>query len=303
MSASFAVFGAASHRKSSELLSRLCGNPPRLVEQLMQGDIVHLPFSSLDGDICYKDSMMATAVASLLIPLSSWFYSVYETVNDPYLVRSHAIRIRVHGRFQVWDPKITTPPGLYLLSSLAAPLVGCDISMLRALSALCLCLLVYAVARTYPVRHARSPFAQHNALNIALFPPLFFFTALYYTDVASTFSVLLFYLAFLRSYQKARPTLAQKVLLVLLGLISLWFRQTNIFWVAIFPAGVVLVHELDQGHNAIKDSMHRGSQGFGDSIYSVIKTSWKMNVVYSPAVQGAWCEGKAHHILCMLQRN
>nr|POE85574.1 dol-p-glc:glc(2)man(9)glcnac(2)-pp-dol alpha-1,2-glucosyltransferase [Quercus suber] len=248
------------------------------------------------GTSAAKTFTMAAAVASLLIPLSSWFYSVQNTVFDPYLDEFFHVRQAQHycaGRFQIWDPKITTPPGLYLLSSLAAPFAGSAIPMLRALSALCLCLLVFAVAKIYSLRSSGNARAQHSALNVALFPPLFFFTALYYTDVASTLSVLLFYLVFLRSYQKGRPSLAQNVLLVLLGSISLLFRQTNIFWVAVFPAGVVLIHELDQGHDAIRDSMHRGSQGFGDNIYSVIKTSWKMRVIYSPAVGGAWFEGIA----------
>ena len=69
----------------------------------------------------------------------------------------------------------------------------------------------------------------HTVLNMCLFPALFFFYALYYTDVASTFSVLYAYYCHLKK---------QKKRLFLAGLVSLWFRQTNIFWVAIFMGGL-----------------------------------------------------------------
>lgn len=195
------------------------------------------------------------------------------------------------ARFDVWDPKITTPPGLYLLSTLTAPILGCNISILRALGPLCLCALVPVLMRADFIRNPSISSSQHKALNIALFPPLFFFGALYYTDVASTLSVVIFYLVFTRSYQNGMPSIAQKTSILLLGLTSLLFRQTNIFWVAVFPACIVLVHELDRGHDAIKESMIRGSEGFGDSMYSIAKTSWKMGVVYSPSVSDAWLEG------------
>ena len=80
-------------------------------------------------------------------------------------------------------------------------------------------------------------------------------------------------------------------MLVLLGLASLMFRQTNILWVAVFPAGITLVNELDKGHLVVKDSMYRRVEGFGDSVWSVVKTSFKMEVVYDPSVRDAWMEG------------
>ena len=131
----------------------------------------------------------------------------------------------------------------------------------------------------------------HVALNIHLFPPLFFFSALYYTDVPSTLSVVAFYLFFLFAHRRELSPWLQTPVLVLLGSISLLFRQTNIFWVAVFPAGVVLVNEVDRGHQVIKDSMLRRSEGFGDSLASVVRTSWKMEVVFDPSVRDAWIEG------------
>ena len=79
---------------------------------------------------------------------------------------------------------------------------------------------------------------------------------------------------------------------MLLGSVSLMFRQTNIFWVAIFPAAIVLVSELDRGHRVVKNSMYRRTEGFGDTVLSVARTSWKMEVVFDPSVRDAWIEGE-----------
>jgi len=203
------------------------------------------------------------------------------------------------GNLDVWDPKITTPPGLYWISYAFARVLGCDIFALRAVNAIGLTTLLLAVWISYRARnpdrfeegHSRL-LIQHSALNTVLFPPLFFFSALYYTDVLSTLFTIIFYMVFFDSHQRWVPGWARFALLVPLGIVSLMFRQTNIFWVAIFPAGLVLVHHLDQGHEVVKKSMLRGADGFGDSLWSIAKTSWKMNVVYDPPVRDAWLEGK-----------
>ena len=133
--------------------------------------------------------------------------------------------------------------------------------------------------------------ASHSALNIVLFPPLFFFSALYYTDIASTLSWTIFYWYFLRTLKTDGFSLVEAVAQILLGVVSLSFRQTNIFWVAIAPAALKLMIELDQGHSVIKQSMYRRAEGFGDSTWSVAKTSWKMSVLYDPPVRDAFIEG------------
>ena len=197
-------------------------------------------------------------------------------------------------RFDVWDPKITTPPGIYLLSYILSPAAGCNLIGLRSLSLFCLCTLQVVMTWTYATRRTSDRNVwqlQHSALNIALFPPLFFFSALYYTDVASTLSVLLFHLVLVQVNHTATPSWLRVPILVFLGASSLLFRQTNIFWVGVFPAAVVLVNELDRGHQVVKESMHRRVEGFGDSIWSVAKTSWKMDVVFDPSVRAVWLEG------------
>lgn len=86
----------------------------------------------------------------------------------------------------------------------------------------------------------------HVAANICLFPPLFFFTTLYYTDVSSTVAVCAFHVYMTKVYGSGAVGLQQQIALVLLGYLALSFRQTNIFWVSIFPAGLLLVSNLDR---------------------------------------------------------
>lgn len=134
----------------------------------------------------------------------------------------------------------------------------------------------------------------HSSVNIVLFPPLFFFSALYYTDVASTLSVVLFYWYFLKTLSNGmRAGLKNALVQVVLGIVSLMFRQTNIFWVSIMPAALSLFMELDQGHRVVKESMYRRAEGFGDSTLSVAKTTWKMGVIYDPPVRDAFFEGQS----------
>ncbi|KAK1074498.1 glucosyltransferase [Friedmanniomyces endolithicus] len=258
---------------------------------------------------------MAVAVGALLVPLSTWLFAVDRTVTEPYLDEVFHVRQAQHycqGHFDVWDPKITTPPGLYLLSYVFSRLesfqeyiglsnlrlvpLDCSITGLRALNAVGLILLLLVVRLSYLQRASSETSAHHSlfdhsALNIALFPPLFFFSALYYTDVWSALSVLASFCFLTTAYRDKYGHWKRGVGLLALGLVSLMFRQTNIFWVTAFPAGLVLVKELDRGHEAIRNSMHRRTQGFGDSLYSIAKTSWKMAVIYDPPVRDAQVNG------------
>lgn len=76
----------------------------------------------------------------------------------------------------------------------------------------------------------------HSAFNITLFPPLFFFSGLFYTDVVSTCIVLKMYRDFLNR--------RSGVWLYLTGILALTMRQTNIFWVAVFLGGLEAVRTL-----------------------------------------------------------
>ena len=114
---------------------------------------------------------------------------------------------------------------------------------------------------------------DHVALNICLFPPLFFFYALYYTDVLSVGSVLLACYFFLN-----RQTAA----LMAAGLSSLLFRQTNIFWVALFLGGLEVTRILERGDT---------SRPEWTDIMGTNATSARY---YDPLVSEAYFEGPFH---------
>jgi alpha-1,2-glucosyltransferase len=101
----------------------------------------------------------------------------------------------------------------------------------------------------------------HTAFNISLFPPLFFFSGLYYTDIQSLLTVLL--AIHLSLLQLDNNDWKLVPLQGLLGLASLFFRQTNVFWVAVFPIGLIVL-----------DSFHKANPRSEKGLQSVIEESW-----------------------------
>jgi len=202
------------------------------------------------------------------------------------------------GNFTQWDPKITTPPGLYILSYLLYLAgQGCDIPTLRQTNAsgifftwVPLFLLLKQQYKQQPDSRAH---AAHTALNICLFPPLFFFSALYYTDVVSTEVVL--WSLYLRQNKtlKGMP-LRRGMVLVLAGVAALCFRQTNVFWVAVFSAGLGAVEVLQA---AVEQSLKRGSVplcekgGSSGTVIGTLKGTWHGTILYDVPACAAFFEG------------
>lgn len=214
----------------------------------------------------------------LLVTISAcfWFAIVNEKVPEPYLDEVFHIPQAdryLQGKWTEWDDKITTPPGLYLVSYV---LVKARIWLLAAAGALnpryrqsglsvagllretniyavlAIAVLVLRCRRLIEVRHkpanANGPqsgsiYSVHTAINIALFPVIFFFSGLYYTDLWSTATVFWAYENHLE--RLAGPTTIRSNLkTVTLGVAALWMRQTNVFWVVIFFGGVEAVHAV-----------------------------------------------------------
>jgi alpha-1,2-glucosyltransferase len=116
---------------------------------------------------------------------------------------------------------------------------------------------------------------NHAAFNICLFPPLFFFYGLYYTDVVSALLVLMAYRFHLQQANKS---------LVLAGLASLLFRQTNIFWVAIFLGGIEANRSLARGRLGIEFSEN-------PTFLEVTAGSLQNACIYDPLLGKAHAEG------------
>lgn len=123
----------------------------------------------------------------------------------------------------------------------------------------------------------------HSALNISLFPPLFFFSGLYYTDVMSTLVVLLSYSVFINR-MRGRSGVYDELATFVFGATSLLFRQTNIFWVAVFPAGLAVCERL-KVEGASTASVETLSK------IAILQKSWTEGFVYDAPVHQATLQG------------
>ncbi|KAL5549970.1 hypothetical protein UlMin_000146 [Ulmus minor] len=188
------------------------------------------------------------------------------------------------ANFTSWDPMITTPPGLYILSLAHVAFLFPGMSQLRAASSIpelcstpilrsingvlavvCSVLVYEIITRLRPALDDRK--ATLYAVVLALYPLHWFFTFLYYTDVASLTAVLATYLACLRKNYWFSG---------LLGALAVSIRQTNILWVLfVASSGIInitLGHKRDEidigdvdastmksGHQAPVNSISFGS--------------------------------------------
>ncbi|KAL9127245.1 MAG: hypothetical protein Q9217_003843 [Psora testacea] len=204
----------------------------------------------------------------------------------------------VQGKWHVWDPKITTPPGLYLVSWVQmqfAGLVGygkLDARRYRIINQLAVFFLAWIlqqlIAYISGIRASKPTtskdksgttkqplsYLAHTTVNVLLFPLLFFFYGLYYTDTLSVLSVLLTYYFHLQGKQKS---------LVVSGLASLLFRQTNVFWVVVYLAGLQMQRVLPRG----KPSIEFPSQ---PTIRDIIEGSWTHSCTFDPFVDESGVE-------------
>ncbi|KAB5552053.1 hypothetical protein DKX38_009364 [Salix brachista] len=158
---------------------------------------------------------VALIVSSWVIPIS---ILVNRIVPEPYMDEIFHIpqaQQYCKGNFASWDPMITTPPGLYYLSlaHVASLFPGmffirgvslfselCSTPILRSvngvLAILCSVIVYEIITLLRPNIDERK--ATIFAVVPALYPLHWFFTFLYYTDVASLTTVLAMYLACLK---------------------------------------------------------------------------------------------------------
>ena len=132
-------------------------------------------------------------------------------------------------------------------------------------------------------------YAVHTGFNIGLFPVIFFFSALYYTDVMSTVVVLVAYSNHLRRLGHDRSSVLGDFITIFLGIATLFMRQTNVFWVVVYMGGVEAVH-------AIKTLRpERVDQPFLFSLSDQIKYyAWRYSVgdIHDPPLHMMWPDGK-----------
>ncbi|KAI4123916.1 MAG: hypothetical protein LQ338_005063 [Usnochroma carphineum] len=230
-----------------------------------------------------------------------WHYHVEKLVPRPYLDEFFHIQqaeLYLQGRFTEWHPKITTPPGLYLVSLAYLGLLSvtriidhvhvADLRRTNLWAAGVLpfhfWFLIHQIVAKYDgfeVNDIALPLMwsmaelNHAILNICLFPPLFFFYGLYYTDVWSVLSVLITFQFYHRKWRK---------LMVAAGIASLFFRQTNIFWVSIYLGASEAIRQLKQGRLGIEYPSRA-------TVVDVVAGSWRHSCIYDPLISQASFEG------------
>lgn len=193
-------------------------------------------------------SAVALIVCLWVIPISILVNSI---VPHSYMdEKFHIPQVQQYCRadFESWDPMITTPPGLYYISlahvaSLFPSMLLlkwissfsdlCSTAILRsvngALAVMCSILIYEIIKQLRPALDRRK--AMLYSIVLSLYPLHWFFTYLYYTDVASLTTFLAMYLASLKkSY----------FLSALLGALAICIRQTNIIWMLFVACGGVI---------------------------------------------------------------
>ncbi|GIJ98613.1 glucosyltransferase [Aspergillus viridinutans] len=220
----------------------------------------------------------------LLIPL--WMAKVNTVVPDPYLDEVfHVPQAQAYWdhKWFHWDPKITTPPGLYVwsyvLCAAALALRGSPTELnaeaLRATNVAAAAVflpwrlqtLLDALRKVRNTRHSGA-WLSHTVLNICIFPPLFFFSGLYYTDIVSLLVVIEAYNWDIKRTAGA-GSLLKSAVFVVIGLAALVLRQTNIFWVAVFLGGLQVARKLRQSAKAsqVSSPIEIIQSGFNNELY------------------------------------
>lgn len=277
-----------------------------------------IEFSRRMDELCLLSACVSHRMKSSTFLKPKHTASIISDIGIPKSLRRQACKLL--GPLSASCISILTSSKSYLVSRIATLLsISCTTASLRAINSIFLLLGVFPASflwrasskslsldlTTTTQRNAwRRRLANdlHAAFNVCLFPPLFFFTALYYTDVGSTAVVLwmlvlvngccpsvagvgkiiirtvvwstaawllsssyfmpVVFLALLAeifvwllgnsSGVSAEPTSiggdggASFTVVVLLGIAALSFRQTNVFWVAIFPVGLRLMSQTQK---------------------------------------------------------
>ena len=201
-----------------------------------------------------------TIIVVLLGAVLTWigWYLTEKIVQVPYMDEIFHVPQAIaygQGRFEHWDSKLTTPPGLYLFSlPFLKSGIASDLLILRWVNVF-FGLSTFLTVASIIAKQERM-FSKHtttiittttttiwSALNVLLFPVSFFFMFLYYTDSGSTFFVLL-------AYRMALNGATGWTLLA--SLAAILFRQTNAIWM-LFNAGVCLIMNLSRGDERRQD--------------------------------------------------
>lgn len=145
--------------------------------------------------------------------------------------------------------------------------------------------------------NALSAYALHSGLNIAFFPLLFFFSGLYYTDVLSTLVVLAAFWNTLVRMNTQANSWRSDALVVVLGVASLFMRQTNVFWVVVFMGGLEAVHAA----GALRPPPTRPGEFDRQTKIKYYLSKYSQGEIHDPPLNAVSLDGKtttSQHFLC-----
>ncbi|XP_063726529.1 putative Dol-P-Glc:Glc(2)Man(9)GlcNAc(2)-PP-Dol alpha-1,2-glucosyltransferase [Symsagittifera roscoffensis] len=159
----------------------------------------------------------------------SAFFAVLIMVPQPYMDEIFHVPQAMHyldGNFSTYDPKITTPPGLYFSSLLCAVLPPFNPVMLRGVN------IVFGLMTYHCLRNFFQ--SDFQASIGSMLPFMWFFNHLFYTDSGATFFSLF------AVYNSLHSNNFKSGLMCIPGLL---FRQTNLIW-TFYAASIIVVSSL-----------------------------------------------------------
>lgn len=221
-----------------------------------------------------SETLLDITISGLaILPLQQFVEDVASQVNYQFIDEIfHYPQLKkiIRGDYTTWDPKITTPPGLYYLTALYSKLfnVECTLANMRYFN------LIGGIYITILAILIRSKLSSPGFSSAAIFlnPLMTIFYSLYYTDIwASAMILTSLTIIVLRPMNNNYLTSA---LSAFFGLISLSFRQTNIMWCAF--AATVLIDFICKDEN-----QYKYEEGFED-FKTFVKTGFKNIVVLIP---------------------
>ncbi|PKY01476.1 putative glucosyltransferase [Aspergillus campestris IBT 28561] len=255
----------------------------------------------------------------LLIPF--WMIQINTVVPEPYLDEVfHVSQAQTYWehKWTQWNPKITTPPGLYFWSyAICAALLAVRGSPTQLSTEACRGTNVAAAAVFLPwrlqklldlIRKQRNDrpsgaWLSHTVLNICLFPPLFFFSGLYYTDILALLVVVEAYNWDLKRMSGLGVASTPTLVFIGLGVAALAFRQTNIFWVAIFLGGLRVIRKLRVTSKPCKSTgfVDVARRGFNNELFDPLVSEASFLDYFRTALSlGAAAMGKLRQVALSL---
>lgn len=207
------------------------------------------------------------------LPLRMFNEDVRNVVDYPFIDEIFHINQAqqyCRGNWNYWDPKITTPPGLYYLAALYDDLVSgtCDLGSLRLLNfigGIALAFLTFTLRRKI-----QNP--GFSTFSIFMSPLITLYYSLFYTDVWSAVFVLAGYtVATIRPFKK---DIYNAIASALFGLVSITFRQTNIVWTAF--SMVALFDSIAQEQHLYTGDFHSDMK----ALVNLALRNWKLLAPY-----------------------